>query len=140
MIDAFIDPETWDIPLNGKFVSGVDLVRQRIEILLRTNRGEWFLDTEFGIPWSEWATTKGLNIREAASLIRRKILDVDGVVRADPVTSVRDPNQRQVSFSGTAFASDGTGFAFSTSTGDNGFAGINGTHLTVVHIRPVGHR
>ena len=140
MMDTFIDPATNDIPLNGGFVDGIEMVRQRIEIMLNTNRGEWFLDSDAGIPWTEWVVTKGLDPRIAALLIRRKILAIDGVVRVDRVDTDSDKFARSITFSGTAYAADATEIAFSTSSGDTGFAGINGTHLTAVHIRPIGRR
>ena len=36
---------------NLKMVDGLDEVKQRLRLTLGTNRGEWFLNKKFGIPW-----------------------------------------------------------------------------------------
>ena len=36
---------------NLRMVDGVEEVRQRLRLTIKTNRGEWFLNKRFGYPW-----------------------------------------------------------------------------------------
>ena len=42
----------FDEVMNFKTVTGSAEVAQRLRLALMTNRGEWFLDTDFGVPWT----------------------------------------------------------------------------------------
>lgn len=47
---------------------------QRLLIKLRTYRGEWFLDTTFGIPYHQDILGKGVNIKLIESIFKAAIL------------------------------------------------------------------
>lgn len=40
--------------LPGRYVSGIDLVVQRLQVRLGTVRGEWPEDDAFGLPYDRW--------------------------------------------------------------------------------------
>lgn len=65
------------------FVRGAERVRQQIEFHLSLWRGEWFLDTAFGTPYTEDVLGKiganKLTLDAAVASLRTQILSVDGV-------------------------------------------------------------
>lgn len=59
-MDLLLDPNNWDLvfhngPLSQEYTTQPDVktVSQRLKIRLLTFRGEWFLDTEYGVPYWE---------------------------------------------------------------------------------------
>jgi hypothetical protein len=70
---------------NLVLVSGSDQVAQSVRTKLKTFRGEWFADEQFGLPWfsnNDSRLTilgKNSNIAIATGIIRREILGVEGV-------------------------------------------------------------
>lgn len=63
-----------------------DSVAQRLEITLRTFLGEWFLDTEIGVPYFESIFIKQQNKSAIDIVFQEKILsdvDVEGIVEFD---------------------------------------------------------
>lgn len=75
----FVLDETGDFV----FVRGAERVRQQIEFQLSLWRGEWFLDTEFGTPYTEDVLgkigAKRLTLDAAIASLRGQILSVEGV-------------------------------------------------------------
>ncbi len=71
---------------NGTFkmVSGEDEIIQRVKIALWHHLGEFFLNTADGTPWHEEILGRRSNAGVASSIIRSRILSVDGV------TGIRD--------------------------------------------------
>lgn len=69
------------IGTDGKFevVTGTDQVRQRILVALRHFYREYFLDVPDGIPWYE-AILGSKNRKNAELILRKKVLDVPGVI------------------------------------------------------------
>lgn len=57
MVDLYVNPNTGDLDFTNKTVrltqNNAELTRQRIEISLRTYRGEWFYNINEGIPYLE---------------------------------------------------------------------------------------
>lgn len=71
--------EQGDIVIQKKdisFVTGDDLLRQKIEQVLGTNTGEWEFDEEEGIPFSE-LLTKELDEDRIEDAVRSALLQVD---------------------------------------------------------------
>ena len=68
---------------NGKFlrVNGSDEVRQRIKVSLWHYLGEYFLDTDNGVPWYEQLLGRKIDADIVSTIIRRQILLVPGVIR-----------------------------------------------------------
>lgn len=57
-----------------------DEVKQRLEQRLRTFRGEWFLDIEYGMPWITDVLVKNPNTGIVEAMIKTHILDTPGVL------------------------------------------------------------
>lgn len=75
------------------------LVRQQVEITLRTFRGEWAYNTEFGVPYVENEENRIEILGKTPKAIfdiymREGILSVEGVTSIDEYSSSRDfPSQ-----------------------------------------------
>jgi len=79
-----LDPINHDLKISsGKFLKtfGAEEVRQRVKIALYHYFGEYFLNVQKGVPWhTEILGAK--NGRDVLSnIIRKKILEVPGVIR-----------------------------------------------------------
>lgn len=76
------DETTGDIKLtNGKFeeVFGIELVGQKVKDTLNTFKGEWFLDTEFGVPYLESILgQKTGNLSTIGAILKSKIREAAG--------------------------------------------------------------
>jgi hypothetical protein len=84
-------------PTNGgRMVEGQEAIAQRLKIRLRTFAGEYFLDTDLGLPWLEWSEG-----HMTPAILRQIRLAVLGIVRSEQgVTSV-DQAQVVVSYDKT---------------------------------------
>lgn len=82
---------TWDIALNnrhtlrGGIVTGDDEILQRLWIRLNRELGEWFLNTDVGLPWYQGGYgmlgAKPSRKNEIDLLIRQEIAQTNGVVQ-----------------------------------------------------------
>lgn len=54
-------------------------LRQSIKILLLAHQGEWFLDTEFGIPYRELIVIKNPDLDTIKATLANKIMQKEGV-------------------------------------------------------------
>jgi hypothetical protein len=66
-------------------IDGAESVRQQIEIMLLTFLGEWFLDTDVGIPYFERILIKSPDRAQIEAILRAKVIAIDGV---DQVTEL----------------------------------------------------
>lgn len=78
-IDLKIDPTTDDLVIPPVFVSGVDAVRQGIERRVKKFRGEWFLNTDSGMPWFEDILGQQYDELKIKAAFREAILATPGV-------------------------------------------------------------
>lgn len=82
-MDLLLDPVSHDcVFINGATpvtLERTDVVAQRLKIKLLTFRGEWFLDTSYGIPY--WQRILGLKIRKSDLdlIFQQAILEERGV-------------------------------------------------------------
>jgi phage baseplate assembly protein W len=67
-----------------KVVEGSEEIKQQIKILLGTNRGEFFLDLNFGIPWLEWFRGE-ISEEEIRQEIVNQINDIEGVKEVEEI-------------------------------------------------------
>ena len=89
-------------------VTGVDAIRQHIEIRLRTFLGEWFLDTTVGVPYiQEVFSTKTPDTDLIRSIIRREVAKTPGVVSADTLDVSLDTATRNLSIELSATTTSG---------------------------------
>ena len=76
------------LPLTFGFITGADLILQRVAIRLRTFLGEWLLDTAIGLPYLAWVAQKPPDVDGIGAVIRAEILAVPGVIRFSSFTGV----------------------------------------------------
>lgn len=76
-----------------------DNVEQRLYIKLRTFKGEWYLNTNYGLPWLE--EVLGVKVRKSTvdMIIQKAILEEAGVERITSFTSTMSPSVRTYSCS-----------------------------------------
>lgn len=82
MTDLLLYRDTHDLSIPGydlKLVSGVDLIRQRIKQRLLTIQGEWFLNTDIGLPWFDQIIGKGAERQQISALLVQNISETEGV-------------------------------------------------------------
>jgi hypothetical protein len=63
----------------GNFAVDAEACVQNIVTRLRTYKGEWFLDTSFGIGWTTDILVKPSNLPLSESILKTCILQTDGV-------------------------------------------------------------
>ncbi len=83
--------------LKGRFllISGPDAIVQSVKVRLLTLLGEWYLNTENGIPYYEGTPrifSSKTSDNEASWIFRRAILDVKGVERINFFNFSKDVN------------------------------------------------
>lgn len=83
-------------------ISGVDSdkeIQQRVKVRLRAFKGEWFLNTDYGVPYFfDILGTKSLDLNIVESFLRTAILGVQGVKEMIQSVVDYDPNERKVSY------------------------------------------
>lgn len=75
-------------------LTGVEAIRQRILIHLLTFKGEWFLDTDRGVPYYQTIFQKGITKEVVDSVIRQEITKVPGVKSISSFTSTHNNSTR----------------------------------------------
>ena len=67
---------------SGRFLvrQGREAIAQKVAIRLGTYRGEWFLDTTFGVPWREDILVRNPDLSAIGALIRSEIVKTEGVI------------------------------------------------------------
>lgn len=75
-----------DLTNGGAWTDGQAAIAQEIKIRLQTFLGEYFLDSERGLPWLDWSSTKidAVILRQIEALSRGEVQAARGVVRVDP--------------------------------------------------------
>jgi hypothetical protein len=85
-----------------RLASAIKTVKDRILTRLQTELGEWFLDNRVGVPWYTTSSQRGIlgskmQSDEISAILRRQILDVDGVVRIETFDIDFDNSSRSLS-------------------------------------------
>ncbi|HEX5201307.1 MAG TPA: hypothetical protein VFW27_15350, partial [Actinoplanes sp.] len=107
-LDAYIDPDTGDLPAIARFTTGIELIQQRIRRRLRRGVGEWFLDPQgTGLPLIEWRERKPPDIRGIVGRVQQEIREVPGVVATANFEGVHDPAARRLTVSGDVIVDTG---------------------------------
>ena len=87
---------------NGRLViiSGNDTdeeIAQRLKMRLKLFKGEWFLNSEHGLPYFEDILgSKNLDINIIESILREQILDVKGIKEIIETSIDYDKNDRKI--------------------------------------------
>lgn len=83
-VDIALDAATGDLAFENRdlaLVSGAELVKQRLSVILQLFKGEWFLDAEAGIPWFQEILEKGVDEAVVDAILRKAITDTTDVNR-----------------------------------------------------------
>lgn len=71
-------------------VDGAARVAQQVKITLLMFLGEWFMDTDFGVPYIESILVKNPKMAAINAILRARIIDVPGVNRILTLTPTFD--------------------------------------------------
>lgn len=92
------NPVVGDLRIRGTRIAKIatfgDAVAQQVRVHVRTLLGEWFLDRRMGVPYLQELFVKGVTERTVRAIMRRKILEVDGVARVLSLTVSVDRTTR----------------------------------------------
>ena len=102
MSDLFLDPTTGDITLVGNSPVLVEdtlsVVRQRIQIRLNTFLGEWFYNSEVGVPYYEQILTQKYDKSIVDSVLRSEVLETEDVIEVTSFETTFDKATRKLNF------------------------------------------
>ena len=96
-----------DIDPTFALIDGVVSAEQRVLQRLNFLRGEWFLDTEAGVPYFDDILTKPTTLQLVAQTLEAVILSVPGVLGLSDTDADIDPRTRTFSFSATIQTASG---------------------------------
>ena len=110
--DFYIDPATNDWALTGGTTirmceSFEELTRQRLQITLSMFRGEWFADTNFGVPYFQSVFGKN-TLFEVDAIIKSQIRSVEGVIKILEFNSSLDKQIRKYTATFSVLSDQGT--------------------------------
>lgn len=97
-----VDPASNDVYLaldgNLATVHDAHAVGQHVRQRLMTHRGEWFLDTEAGVPWLDQLLGRAYDSALAEAVVKAEILDTDGVeeITSFSVRFFREPRNLDI--------------------------------------------
>lgn len=80
----------------GDYAKDAESVAQRVKSRLQLLKGEWFLDTDAGVPYLQRIMTKPADIQYAKAVIMQTILDTTDVVSIDYINVTFDHNTREL--------------------------------------------
>jgi hypothetical protein len=98
--DLRLDASTHDLSIVGGDLQLVDeslRVAQQIEVTLLFFLGEWFLNTDFGVPYFDVVYIKAPNWAAINAVLRARIIDVPGVTRVTRLDLLFDQARRALS-------------------------------------------
>ncbi len=85
---------------NVAFNSGIESIRQHLQIRLRTFAGEWFLNTSVGVPYFDSVFIKNPDLTVLNTVFTKVILDTPGVISLSSLSfEISGNRQLFVSFS-----------------------------------------
>lgn len=82
---------------NLVLIDGADFVGQMLKERLQTFLGEWFLDTDLGIPYFQNILTKGVNLNTIKNVFKNEILSTPGVIELEDFNLDFTDSTRQLS-------------------------------------------
>lgn len=94
--------------------SGAESAAQRLVCRLLTIRGEWFLDTDAGVPWWQPSTSAvrpimgaPRDLQYSEAVIKAAILETDGIASLDGFSMVFNGSTRRLLVTATGTSVDG---------------------------------
>lgn len=111
MLDLALTSDSHDIYLDDRgdlaMVAGADCAAQLLGVGLRLFRGEWYLDTEAGIPYYQQVLVNSPKSRVIEALFRQAILSSPEIERLLTFQMTIDRRSRTLSLAFTAVSSQG---------------------------------
>lgn len=109
--DILLTDDTHDLLIIGKDLEvtqdTTEAIKQRLKVSLLFFKGEWFLNTEFGIPYYQSIVIKDVNKSQVDTIFRDEILEVEGVLSIITFTSTFSAASREYSLRFSCKASTG---------------------------------
>lgn len=101
MSDIMLDPLTGDISISKNMVrlttSNAEEVRQKVEIRLKTFRGEWFANVRAGLPYFQSMFGRNVTKSFIDTQIKTTVLKTSGVISMKEFSSSINPKTREYS-------------------------------------------
>lgn len=94
----------WDMTFGqglANYAADAEAVALRIKARLQLLRGEWFLDTDAGVPYLADIAIKPANLPLAESLLKQTIIDTEGVASVTGFSVALDREARKLTVSAT---------------------------------------
>ncbi len=94
-------------------LDGTDAIAQHLSIRLKMFKGEWFLNTDEGMPYYENILVKNPKIAVVVSLFKKAIQSTPGVAELLSIEPDYDPDTRTLSLDFAARTTEGETLTFS---------------------------
>lgn len=110
MIDFELDKETNDLVFirnDFSLVEATNQIMQHLAIRLRFFLGEWYLDTNLGVPFYQLIFVKSANQIQIESVLKQEIVQTFGVERLVSFESAYDESNRKYSVRFSAISLSG---------------------------------
>jgi len=85
----------------------ITLVRQRLQVVLRWFRGEYYLDTSRGVPYFQDVHKKAPNLALVDAILRDAVLGTEGVEELQSFSTMYDQSTREFTVTLKALTADG---------------------------------
>lgn len=92
----------------GNIAQDAEAVAQKVRTRLYTLQGEWFLDTDAGVPYLQKITTKPVDLNYVEAVLKQTILDTEGVDSISNWSATLNRDTRKFSISCTVSTIYGT--------------------------------
>lgn len=99
-VDIGINTATNDIKHEGGLIGYVNMddeTIQRVRTCLRRIEGEWFLDTDAGLPYFGGQMLGGKDMEYVKLIIREELLQIEGVKKITEINIIMDAKTKRVS-------------------------------------------
>lgn len=83
------------------YATDAESVAQRVKTRLLLLKEEWFLDTDAGVPYLQEIAIKPANLPLAEAIIKRTILETEGVLEIRSFSMIYDRNTRRLNIEAT---------------------------------------
>lgn len=110
MSSFLLDDTTGDLKIvNNKFVltTGLQAIKQHVKNRFEINLGEWFLDTDIGVPYYRDIFIKNPSFATVEGILKAVILQTPGVLVLEDFNFDYDNKTRRASLKWKALAQDG---------------------------------
>jgi len=88
-----------DMYLDGAdiaFADETNILSQRLKIRLQFLFGEWFLDNQVGIPYTQFVFEQGSSLEDIYAIFRKEIIETDGVESLQKLELTPAPNNKEL--------------------------------------------